>query len=61
MESDLAVQMTMAQMGETQSVAQILMLKKQHEMDMSLALMIDEVARSAPPPPGQGLVVDKTA
>lgn len=60
MGSDLAVQMTMAQMGKTQSVAQILMLKKQHEMDMSLAMMIDAVARSAPPP-GQGLVVDKTA
>jgi hypothetical protein len=60
MDTDLAVQMTMAQMGRTQSLAQILMLKKQHEMDMSLVMMLDSVARSAPPP-GQGLVVDKAA
>jgi hypothetical protein len=61
MDSDLAVQMTMAQLGETQSAAQMMMLKMQHQMDMDLAQMIEEAIQPAPPPPGQGLVVDKTA
>jgi hypothetical protein len=46
-------------MAGTQQAAQMAMVKKNHEMEMSLVNMIAEVAKSAPAPAGQGLVVDK--
>lgn len=60
MDSDLTTQLTMMRSAQTQGQAQIAIAKKQHEMDMSLVTMIDDVARSAPPP-GQGTKVDKVA
>ncbi|WP_158626097.1 hypothetical protein [Arsenicitalea aurantiaca] len=57
---EIATQLTMMQAARTQGLANIAIVKKQHEMDMALIAMIDEVARSAPPP-GQGAAVDKLA
>lgn len=57
---DLATQMTALQGARTQFSAQIAIVKKNHEMEMALVNMVDQVARSAPPP-GQGTKVDKLA
>lgn len=60
MDSDLSTQMTALQGARTQFSAQTSMVKKNHEMDLALIQMVDQVARSAPPP-GQGTKVDKIA
>ncbi len=60
MDTDLALTAVSMQAARTQGLAQIAIVKKQHEMELSLIQMIDEVARSAPPP-GQGTRVDKIA
>ena len=60
MDTDLSTQMTALRGASTQYSAQIAIVKKNHEMDMALITMVDQVARSAPPP-GQGLKVDKVA
>ena len=57
---DLATQMTALQGARTQFSAQIAIVKKNHEMEMALINMVDQVARAAPPP-GQGTKVDKLA
>ena len=58
---DVAAQLMAMRMAGTQQVAQMAIIKKNHEMEMSLVNMIAEVAKSAPAPSGQGLVVDKRA
>ncbi|MCB9992294.1 MAG: hypothetical protein H6873_01420 [Hyphomicrobiaceae bacterium] len=50
-----------AKQAATQQVAEFKIMKKQHEMEMSLIDMLTEVVRSAPAPSGQGAVVDKSA
>jgi len=60
MDTDLASQLTAAQSSQTRFSAQVAIVKKNHEMDLALVQMVDEVARSAPPP-GQGTKVDKLA
>ena len=60
MESDLATSLITARAASTQQSISLAVLKKSHEMQMELVQMIDETARSAPPP-GQGRVVDKLA
>lgn len=60
MDTDLSTQMTALQGARTQFSAQIAMVRKNHEMDMALIQMVDQVARAAPPP-GQGTKVDKIA
>ena len=60
MDMDLATQMTALQGARTQFSAQIAIVKKNHEMEMDLINMVDQVARAAPPP-GQGTKVDKLA
>ena len=57
---DLATQMTALQGARTQFSAQIAIVKKNHEMEMALVNMVDQIARAAPPP-GQGTKVDKLA
>lgn len=57
---ELAESIITAKQGATQQIMQFKILKKQHEMEMSLVNMIDEVARNAPPP-GQGSKLDVTA
>ena len=60
MDTDLSTQMTALRGAATQFSAQVSIVKKNHEMDMALIGMVDQVARSDPPP-GQGLKVDKIA
>jgi hypothetical protein len=60
MDSDLSTQLVAAQTARTQFSAQVAIVKKNHEMELALVQMVDEVARSAPPP-GQGRQVDKLA
>jgi hypothetical protein len=59
--SDVATQLLSMRMAGTQQAAQMAILKKNHEMEMSLVNMLADVAKSAPAPAGQGLVVDKRA
>ena len=49
------------QQTKTQLTANMLVMKKRFDMQKQLVNMIAEVTRSAPPPPGQGTRVDKTA
>ncbi|MEO7224199.1 MAG: hypothetical protein ABIY37_17160 [Devosia sp.] len=58
---DVATQLMAMRMGATQQAASMAILKKDHEMEMALVNMVAEVARSAPAPLGQGLVIDKRA
>jgi hypothetical protein len=60
MGTDLSTQLVAAQSSKTQFSAQIAIVKQNHEMEMALVEMVDQVARSAPPP-GQGAKVDKLA
>ena len=60
MDMDLTSQLLAARSAGTQQSIAIAVLKKSHEMEMSLIQMVDQVARSAPPP-GQGTRVDKLA
>ena len=60
MDTDLTSQLLAARSASTEHAIAIAVLKKSHEMEMSLVQMVDEVSRSAPPP-GQGTRVDKLA
>jgi hypothetical protein len=61
MDTDLAATMVGLTAAKTQTLAQYAIIKKQHQMEMSLIDMLASAARSAPPASGTGLVVDKTA
>lgn len=61
MSMDLATAVIATKQAATQQTAQFSILKKQHDMQMSLINMLTEVAESAPVPSGQGTIVDKTA
>jgi hypothetical protein len=61
MDMDLVTQLLSMRMGATQQAAQFAMVRKNHQMQMSLVDMLDQAVRSAPAPAGQGLVVDKRA
>ena len=61
MDTDLSMSLIAARTAATQQSAALAIVKKSHEMDMALVQMVDQTARAAPPPPGQGRVVDKTA
>lgn len=52
--------MLAARTASTQNTIQLAVLKKSHEMEMSLVQMIDQQVRAAPPA-GQGTRVDKVA
>lgn len=58
---DVTTQLLAMRMAGTQQAAQMAIIKKNHEMEMSLLTMLADVAKSAPAPSGQGLVVDKRA
>ena len=60
MDTDLTSLLLAARSTGTQQSIAIAVLKKQHEMDMSLIQMVDQTARAVPPP-GQGTKVDKLA
>lgn len=57
---DLTSQLLAARSQGTQQSIAMAVLKKSHEMEMSLIQMVDSVARAAPPA-GQGTKVDKLA
>ena len=57
--TEVAAKLIAMRMAGTQQAAQMAMVKKNHEMEMSLVNMIAEVAKSAPAPSSKGLVVDK--
>jgi hypothetical protein len=62
MAEDLTLQLLTLQQSGTRELAQIAVMRREHQMDMAVVDMIDEVASKAPPPPpGTGLVVDKQA
>jgi hypothetical protein len=63
MAEDLTMQLLAMQQAGGRELAQIAVLRKQHEMDQAVVEMIEEVSSKAPPPapPGTGLIVDKTA
>ena len=56
---ELATSIMATKQAATLQTAQFKILKKQHDMEMSLINMIDKVVKSAPPP-GQGTQVDKS-
>jgi hypothetical protein len=60
MDTDLSTSLAVAQSTSTRHSVAIAVLKQVHEAERALVQMVDEVARSAPPP-GQGKVVDKLA
>lgn len=60
MDMDLTSQLLAARVAGTRQAIAIAVLKKSHEMEMSLIQMVDAVARPAPPP-DQGTRVDKLA
>lgn len=60
MNTDLAMQMVTSRATATHQSVQLAVLKKSHEMEASLVNMVAE-ATQAPPPPGQGLMIDKRA
>lgn len=55
--------MVATKQAQTLHTAQILMVKKQHEMDMTLIDMLTQAVEAAKPPAPQGMgaVVDKSA
>ncbi len=59
--TDIATRAVTLQQQKTQFTANMLVMKKQFEMKQQLVKMIDKVSRSAPPPPGTGTRIDKTA
>lgn len=61
MNSDLAITMAAMNTAKTQGGMQIAMIKQQVQQDASIVNMLDQAVRQAPPPPGQGTQVDKTA
>jgi hypothetical protein len=63
MAEDLTIQLLAMQQAGGRELAQIAVLRKQHEMEQAVVNLIDEVSSKAPPPapPGTGLVVDKQA
>lgn len=60
MDVDLLAQMTSLLATRTQGLAQIKMLKVQHQMEMDMIARLGEAVRAAPAP-GTGTRVDKTA
>jgi Putative motility protein len=60
MDVDLLTQATSMMAARTQGLAQIKMLKVQHEMEMDMIARLGEAIKAAPPP-GTGTRVDKTA
>jgi hypothetical protein len=60
MDTDLSSQLHAARSTSIQLAVSVAALKKSLEMEMTLAEVVDQVARSAPPP-DQGTRVDKLA
>ncbi len=61
--SDLAYSAVALKQAQTQHSAQILMMKKQHEMQQSVINLLAQAVESAPAPApaGMGTQIDKSA
>jgi len=61
--SDIAATAVAMKQAQTVQTAQMLMVKKQHEMEMSMISMLTEAVENAPAPApaGMGTKVDKLA
>ena len=59
--SDMAMAAVATKQAMTMHRAQIAIVKKQHEMEMSLINMLTQAVESAPRPDGTGTVVNKSA
>ncbi|MBN14763.1 MAG: hypothetical protein CMJ15_06020 [Pelagibacterium sp.] len=61
--SDIAATAVAMKQAQTVQTAQMLMVKKQHEMEMSMISMLTEAVENAPAPApaGMGTRVDKQA
>jgi cation transport ATPase len=60
MDTDLTAQLAAARTASTRHSLAIAVVKKNHEMEMSLVTMLDQAVKAAPPP-GQGVRLDKLA
>jgi hypothetical protein len=60
MDMSVVTQMTAMLAARTQGLAQVKMLKVQHDMQMDMIARLTEAVKAAPPP-GSGTRVDKTA
>ena len=60
MDIDPVTSVLAARTAATQNTIQLAVLKRNHEMEMSLLQMVDQQVRAAPPA-GQGTKVDKVA
>jgi iron-sulfur cluster repair protein YtfE (RIC family) len=58
---DMATQLIAMKQAGGRQLAQIAVLRKQHQMQQQLLDMIDEVTSKAPAPSGTGRVVDRHA
>ncbi len=58
---DIAARLVALRLAGTQQAAQMAILRKSHEMELSLVAMLAEAAKPAPPPAGTGRVVDRHA
>lgn len=63
MAEDLTIQLLTMQQTGGRELAQIAVMRKQHEMEMAVVSLIDEVSSKAPgpAPEGTGRFVDKRA
>jgi hypothetical protein len=63
MAEDMTMQLLAVQQAGGRELAQVTMLRRQHEMEQAVVNVVDEVSSKAPAPasPGTGLVVDKQA
>jgi hypothetical protein len=61
MANDISTQLTALQGARTHASPQVALVKKNNEIDMAAAAMIDTAVRPAPPPEGMGTKVDRTA
>lgn len=61
MDIDPVASVLAARTAGTQNAISLAVLKKNHEMEMQLVNMVDQLVRSAPAPAGQGTKVDKIA
>ena len=60
MDTDLATSIMAAQSSASRFAAQVAIVKANHQAELALVQMVDELVRAAPPP-GQGAKVDKLA